>query len=178
METRSKSDEVYHGHIFKVTKDEVVIKGKIRQRDIVHHNGGVGILALQDHKILFVKQYRYAVSQYTLEIPAGKLEANEEPYASGLRELEEESGYTTDELHTLCSMYSTPGFCNEKLYLYWTEHLIKVDEPLPMDEDEEIEIFWYDVDDALQMIETGEIIDAKTIVAVQFAKLHMQRNNT
>ncbi|MGX8834199.1 NUDIX hydrolase [Amedibacillus sp. YH-ame6] len=169
---QKKSTPVYDGVIFKVTKDEVDIKGTTYQRDIVHHNGGVGILAIQNDKLLFVKQYRYAVQEETIEIPAGKLEQGEVPYESALRELEEESGYTTNTLHTLAQVYSTPGFCNEKLYLYWCNELIKVEHPLPMDEDEDIEIIWMDVEEAYQKVESGEITDAKTIIAIQYAKLH------
>lgn len=174
LEIKKNSSPAYNGKIFQVTRDDVLIKDRIRQRDVVHHNGGVGILAVKDNKILFVKQYRYAITQSTLEIPAGKLEAGEIPYDSALRELEEESGFTCETLHPLCAMYSTPGFCTEKLYLYWTDQLIAVENPLPMDEDEDIEILWYSIDEAIQMIENGEIVDAKTIVAVQFAKLHFQ----
>lgn len=169
---QKKSTPVYDGVIFKVTKDEVDIKGTTYRRDIVHHNGGVGILAIQNDKLLFVKQYRYAVQEETIEIPAGKLEQGEVPYDSALRELEEESGYTTNTLHTLAQVYSTPGFCNEKLYLYWCNELIKVEHPLPMDEDEDIEIIWMDVEEAYQKVESGEITDAKTIIAIQYAKLH------
>lgn len=172
MQKKQSSHEVYDGVIFKVTSDEVLINGNLHKRDVVHHHGGVGVLAIQDHKILFVKQYRYAISQFTLEIPAGKLEAGEVPYECAMRELEEESGYTSDVLHPLCAMYSTPGFCDEKLHLFYTSQLIKVENPLPMDEDEDIEIEWIDIDEALQMLDNQVINDAKTIVAIQFAKLH------
>lgn len=172
MEKQIKSTLVYQGHIFHITKDEVLIKGRVRQRDVVHHHGGVGVLALCDHKILLVKQYRYAVSCYMLEIPAGKLEQGEDPLTCGARELEEESGYRScKELQPLCSMYSTPGFCNEMLYLYWTKQVVKVENPAPMDEDEEIEIVWVELCKAKEMIENQEIIDAKTIVAIQYALL-------
>ncbi len=172
MEKKQSSTLVFEGNIFKVTHDQVEINQTTYSRDVVHHHGGVGILAMQDEQILFVKQYRYAIQQTTIEIPAGKLEQNEDPYICGLRELEEESGYTTSKLETLCTMYSTPGFCNEKLYLYWTNQLKKVQNPLPMDEDENIEIQWISISEALSMIELGLIHDAKTIIAIQYAALH------
>lgn len=107
-----------------------------------------------------------------MEVPAGKLEKGEDPYTCGLRELEEESGLTSPLLHQLCTLYSTPGFCNEKIYLYWTDQLTQVENPAPMDEDEDIEVLWIPIKEALHMVETGEIEDVKTIVAVQFAAIH------
>lgn len=172
MQKKYASKTVYTGSIFTLTQDQVEIKNKMYTRDIIHHNGGVGVLALKDHQILMVKQYRFAIDQETYEIPAGKLEKGEDPYTAGLRELEEESGFTSDKLHLACSMYSTPGFCNEKIYIYWTDQLKEVENPLPMDEDEEIETCWIGIDDAIKMIEDGTLKDAKTIIAVQFAKLH------
>lgn len=172
MQEKVSSTHVYEGVIFEITRDEVRIKGQLYPRDVVHHNGGVGVLVVKDGKILFVKQYRYAIKKYTLEIPAGKLELGEDPYESGMRELEEESGYTCDQLHSITSMYSTPGFCTEKIYLYWAQGLRKVEHPRSMDEDEEIETLWISIDEALHMVDIGEIDDAKTILTVQFAKLH------
>lgn len=172
MQKKRSSKTLYEGTIFTMTKDEVEIKGCIYERDIIHHHGGVGVLAIKDDKILFVKQYRYAIGKHTLEIPAGKLEKGEDPYTCGLRELEEESGFTSAPMHKLCAMYSTPGFCNEMIHLYWTDQLTRVDHPLAMDEDEDIEILWIPIKEALHMIENGEIEDGKTIIAIQFAGLH------
>lgn len=173
MQKKISSKAIFKGNIFHITQDEVEIKGKIYTRDIVHHHGGVGVLAIHENKILLVKQHRYAIHMDTYEIPAGKLEEHEDPYTCGMRELEEESGYTSDKLETICEMYSTPGFCNEKIYIYWTDTLRKVANPLPMDEDEEIEISWYGIDEAMKMIEDGVIQDAKTIIAIQFAKIKL-----
>lgn len=167
-----QSTELYRGSIFTMTKDEVIINGHTYERDIIHHNGGVGVLAIQNGQILLVSQYRFAIGQSSLEIPAGKLETNEDPYRCGLRELEEETGYTSDILHPICAMYSTPGFCSEKIYLYWSDQLTKVAQPRAMDEDEDIEIRWVSLAEAMTMIQREEIQDAKTIIALQFAALH------
>ena len=161
MQKKRSSKTLYEGTIFTVTKDEVEIKGCVYERDIIHHHGGVGVLAIKEDKILFVKQYRYAIGKHTLEVPAGKLEKGEDPYTCGLRELEEESGLTSPLLHQLCTLYSTPGFCNEKIYLYWTDQLTQVENPAPMDEDEDIEVLWIPIKEALDMVETGEIEDGK-----------------
>ena len=173
MQKKLSSKSVYEGTIFQMTRDEVEINGQVFPRDVIHHNGGVGVLAIKDGKILLVKQYRYAVQEETLEVPAGKLEKGEDPYTCGLRELEEESGYTTERLETLCSLYSTPGFCSEKIYLYWTKKLIPVEHPRAMDEDEDIEVVWVDVRRAQAMVNDGTIQDAKTIIAIQFANLYL-----
>ena len=169
MQKKISSTPVYEGTIFHMSRDEVEIKGKTYPRDVIHHDGGVGVLAIRDGKILLVRQYRYAIQKETLEIPAGKLEKGEDPYLCGLRELEEESGYTSERLETLCAMYSTPGFCSEKIYLYWTKKLIPVEHPRAMDEDEEIETLWVDIRKAAVMVNDGTIEDAKTIIAIQYA---------
>lgn len=172
MQKKVSSTQTYEARIFTVSKDIIEDEtGKQFQRDIIHHHGGVGILAMKDDKILFVHQYRPAVDAMMLEIPAGKLEKDEDPYTCGLRELEEESGFTTRKLHKVCEFYSTPGFCNEKLYIYEAEELQVVEHPKAMDEDEEIDLRWYSVEEAMNMIQRNEIIDAKTVIAVQHAML-------
>ena len=85
MQKKISSKEVYRGSIFTMSKDEVEIKGKIYERDVIHHHGGVGVLAIKEDKVLLVKQYRYAIQKTSLEIPAGKLEQGEDPYTCGLR---------------------------------------------------------------------------------------------
>lgn len=175
MQKKISSELAYEASIFTVTHDEIQAANGLRYpRDVVHHHGGVGVLALQDQNILLVKQYRYAIGQTTLEIPAGKLELGEDPYTCGLRELEEESGFTSPKLQTICAMYSTPGFCTEKIYIYWTDDLQKVEHPLPMDEDEDISTQWISITEAYQLIQNGTIQDAKTILAIQFAYIHLR----
>ena len=88
--------------------------------------------------------------------------------------MEEESGYTSEKLYPICEMYSTPGFCNEKIYLYYSNDLIKVENPKAMDEDEEIETLWFSFDEIQKMLENGEIDDAKTIIALQYALLNKE----
>lgn len=168
------STTAYEGVIFSVTHDEVEIEnGSIAYRDVVHHHGGVGILAKRNNELLLVSQYRYATQQTLWEIPAGKLEKDEDPYTCGLRELEEESGYTSNALTLVTTFYSTPGFCSEKLYIYETEQLKKVEHPLPMDEDECITTAWFPIQKAYAMVKDGTIQDAKTIIAIQHAYMNM-----
>lgn len=172
MEKQVKQKSVFQGVIFHVSKDEVVLEdGRKTRRDVVHHHGGVAVLAMRNQKVLLVQQYRYAVQQDLWELPAGKLEQEEDPLACGLRELEEETGYRGSEANLLTSFYSTPGFCDERIYLYRCTSFEKVDHPLPMDEHEQINTAWFSLEDAYQMIKDGRICDAKTIIGIQQAIL-------
>lgn len=170
MQQKLSSKQLYKGHIFTLTQDQVKIENGMEvTRDIIHHHGGVGVLLVQENKILFVRQYRYPASQYLLEIPAGKLEENEDPYTCGLRELEEESGYQCQEMKKITSFYSTPGFCSEVIHLYEAINAVQSEHPRAMDEDECITLEWYPISEAMHMILDGRIQDAKTIIAIQYA---------
>lgn len=173
MEKKISSKEIVVGHIFSVTHDQVLVEKnqKIATREIVHHHGGVGIAVCQDHKILLVKQYRYAINAYTLEIPAGKLENDEDPKERALKEIEEETGYQAEDITVLTKVYATPGYCTEMLHIYYTQHVHKVENPRPCDEDEDIIYEWYDIDDCLNMISKQEIVDAKTVIAILALKV-------
>ena len=146
--------EIYQGPIFKVVQDQVELpegKGQA-QRDLIFHNGAVAVIALTSY-----------------EIPAGKLELGEnaDPQAAALRELEEETGYT-GQLELVYDFYSAIGFCNEKIKLYSASHLTKVENPRPQDEDETLELFEVSLEEAHQLLQNGDICDAKTIMALQY----------
>lgn len=164
--------EIYRGPIFQVVTDQVELpqgKGQA-QRDLIFHNGAVAVIAITpEDKMILVKQYRKAIEATSYEIPAGKLEIGEnaDPKAAALRELEEETAYT-GELNLLYDFYSAIGFCNEKIKLYSASHLTKVDNPRPQDEDETLEIFEVSLEEARQLLASGHICDAKTIMALQY----------
>lgn len=160
---------IYRGPIFELIQKNILIHDKIYKRDIIVHPGGVGVLAIDQNKILLVRQYRPAIDKETWEIPAGKLEYGEDPKECGLRELNEETGYEAKNLQLITSIYSTPGFCNEKIWIYEAKHITKAAHHLNMDEDEEIEIKWFAIKDAYEMIKKNQIEDAKTIIAIQHA---------
>ncbi|NBK97916.1 MAG: NUDIX hydrolase [Erysipelotrichia bacterium] len=173
MQKKISSKKVYEGVIFDMTRDVIEIEsGKQFLRDVIHHDGGVAVLVVRNAKILFVKQYRYAIAMETLELPAGKLEKGEDPMECGIRELEEESGFGCSELNLICEMYSTPGFCTEKIYIYEAMNLRKIDQPKAMGEDEDIHICWIPIEEAYEMIHQGLIKDAKTILAIQYAYIN------
>lgn len=167
--------EIYKGPIFQLVQDQVELpegKGRAR-RDLIFHNGAVCVLAVTaTNKIVLVKQYRKAIEKVSYEIPAGKLEIGEntDPEAAALRELEEETAYS-GKLRLLYDFYSAIGFCNERLRLYIASNLEKVENPRPQDEDETLELLEVSMDEALSLIQSGDICDAKTIMAIQYWQL-------
>ena len=174
--------EIYKGPIFQLVQDQVELPfGKgIAQRDLIFHNGAVCVLAVTpENKIVLVKQYRKAIEKVSVEIPAGKLEIGEnaDPEAAALRELEEEAAYT-GKLSLLYDFYSAIGFCNERLKLYLAIDLTKVENPRPQDEDETLELLEVSLDQAKELIQSGDICDAKTIMAIQYWELQKNSGGT
>ena len=164
------SQIIYDGRVVKVFKDSVELStGQKSFREVVKHSGGVVILAVKEDKILLVKQFRYPLREVMFELPAGKLEAGEDPFEAAKRELEEETGYCANKWTNLGYVYTSPGYSNEKLYLYKAEDL-EFTHCHP-DEGEIIQAFEYKYDEVLKMIDNGEINDAKTLCAILRAKL-------
>lgn len=158
------SQIVYNGKIITVLKDDVeVADGHKSFREVVRHSGGIVILAINEDKILFVKQFRYPMKEILLELPAGKLEPNENPLEAAKRELEEETGYCANKWSSLGFVYTSPGYSDEKLYLFKAEDLEFTG--CHPDEGEILQPVELDIDKALYMINTGEINDAKTLCA-------------
>lgn len=162
---------IFKGKIFTLEQRVVTIRDKEYIRDIIVHPGGVGVLVIIDEKILLVKQVRHSINEETLEIPAGKLEYGEDPDFAGRRELNEEAGYECDQLKPVCAFLSTPGFCDEKIWIYEAVDPVETNHRLDMDEDEEITKVWIDINEAYKMIQEGKIVDGKTIIAIQYAIL-------
>lgn len=174
MEFKEKtldSQMMYDGIIIKVYKDNVELAdGKKSFREVVRHSGGVVILAFKDEDtILLVKQYRYPTGETVLELPAGKLEKGEDPFEAAKRELEEETGYCANKWTDLGYINTSPGFSDEKLYLYLAQDLEYTH--CHPDEGEIIQAFEYKYDDVLKMIDNGEINDAKTICGLMRANM-------
>lgn len=165
-----KSDIKFEGRVFKVELTEVELPdGQKSTREIVRHNGGAAIVAIDDNKNIFlVKQYRISTGQELLEIPAGKLEIGEDPLECAKRELEEETGMVPVEIKHLFSMYATPGYCSEKLHIYFAKNL-KVGQ-IHRDEEEFLHVIKVPFDIAYKMVMNGQIFDAKTIAGILAAK--------
>lgn len=171
-----KRQEIFKGHIFTVAVDDVELPNGLGQakRELIFHKGAVCILAITpEDKIILVKQYRKAIERLSIEIPAGKLEVGEagSEEEAALRELEEETGYISSKLTLLHDFYSAIGFCNERLRLYLADKLVKVENPRPKDEDEVIQLLEVSLEEAVSLIESGDICDAKTIMAIQYLQI-------
>lgn len=166
-----ENKEIFKGKIFTLEQKDVTIHNKEYRRDIIRHPGGVGVLLIVDDKVLLVKQMRHAIDQETLEIPAGKLEYGEDPMTAGLRELNEEAGYECKRLKPIIHFVSTPGFCDEVIWLYEAIEPYATKHKLAMDEDEEITKIWINLKEIQQMLQNNQIIDGKTIIALQYALL-------
>ena len=149
--------------IIDVKEDKVGLSnGSESMRIVVEHPGGVVIVAQKsDDTILMVKQYRYPIKKASLELPAGKLERGEDPFFAAKRELEEETGYKSENWKSLGYINTTPGFCDERLYLYYAKDLEFVGEH--PDVDEIIKAEEYSIDAIFDMIKNGVINDSKTI---------------
>jgi len=168
------SEKIYDGRVINLRVDTVELPNrKYAKREIVEHKGAVAILALEENKMILIKQYRKAAEDFLIEVPAGKIEHGEDPINCASRELLEETGYIPKKLEQLCEFYTTPGFSNEKIYLFLASDLTFSEQDL--DEDEFIIVEKVDIMEALQMIERSEIVDAKTIIAVQYAKTLMDK---
>lgn len=157
-----KENLVFNGKVLHVFNDEIELEnGYKTTREIVHHNGGVCVLAIVDNKIPLVKQFRYAYKKEIYELPAGKLEKNENPYDAGIRELEEETGLRAESLIDFGFMYPSPGYTDEVIHLFVANNVKKTS--MHLDIDENIDVTYFSLEKILEMIEHNEINDAKTI---------------
>ncbi len=159
--------EIFKGKLLHVYLDDVELAGEKRKREVVLHGGAAAIIPVTDAgEVLFVRQYRYAAEQDLLEIPAGKVDPGESIDACAVRELEEETGYT-GTLKRLGYVYTTPGFCNERIDLYLADHLKKTKQHL--DEGEFLDVVPVPLAEVKEKIRQGKLIDAKTLSAFAIA---------
>ncbi len=170
-----KIDEtkIHDGRIFTLEEHKYIAPDKKEHTyDIIKHNGAVAIVALLNGKIVLTKQYRPAVEDVVYEIPAGKLELGEQPEECAKREFLEETGLLARNIKKITSFYSAIGFCTEIIHLYYVDEVMNALQQL--DEDEFIELYKFSIEELEEMIEKGEIIDAKTILSVYMIKNMMQ----
>ena len=169
QERTLRTEDIFKGKIVKLRVDTVTLPGGAQStREIIEHAPAIAIVAIDDEKqVLMVRQYRKAVEQFLLEIPAGILEANEEPLVGAQRELVEETGYRAKVWKEIASFYTTPGFTNEKIHLFLAQGLIAGDSK--PDEDEFIEVVKIPLNEAWLLVQEGQIVDAKTIIGIQYA---------
>ena len=168
-------EHLFDGKVIDLDRETVTLpNGKKALREIVRHHGAVGVFAItpQD-KMVFIKQRRSPLGQVTLEIPAGKIEPDEQnsPLETATRELNEEARYMAKNLELVMPFYTSPGFADEKIYLYHASGLSPVTTELPQDEDEFLEKVELTLPEALKAMQEGLICDSKTIMAVMFWQL-------
>ena len=162
------SQKVFAGRVFNVTVDTVREGEVTYQREVVHHHGSAVIVPVfDDDSVVLVRQYRHPAVRYLLEVPAGTLADGERPDAGAARELQEELGLVAARLEKLSEFFVSPGFCEEKMWIYLATELSEGKQLL--DEDEVLEIVRMPIAEALEMITSGEIQDAKTIIGLMLA---------
>lgn len=162
------TETVYKGRIFDVLLADIREGDLEYSREIVtHHGSAVIIPVFSDKTIALVRQYRHPAGKYLLEIPAGSLNEGEDPMEGAARELEEEIGVTAGKIEKLCEFYVSPGFLSEKMHLYMATELTETAQNLDSDEILSVERFTFD--QASEMIQNGDIEDAKTIIAIMMA---------
>ena len=166
-----KTELKYRGRIINVKVDEVELpSGNKSFREVVEHPGAVAVIA-QDaaERLILVRQYRYPAGENLLEIPAGKIDPGETPENCARREMEEETGYSVEKLELLSRIYTTPGFSNEVIYIYRGYDLQYTGIPAgsgDADEEENLLPVLLGKQEAVNKIKSGEITDAKTIMAI------------
>ena len=160
------TERIYEGKIINLRRDMVRLpNGKEASREVVEHPGAVAVVpVLPDGRILLVRQFRHPVGQILLEIPAGKLDAGEDPDVCAVRELEEETGYRAGKIERRSSVFTGPGFTDEVIHIYVACDLRKT--ALNPDEDEFLEVQAYEQSEVRRLIREGSICDAKTIAGL------------
>ena len=164
------SEIIFHGELLELYRDEVLLpNGKTGNREWINHPGAICCIPiLPNGKVGLIKQYRYALKKEMIELPAGKLDKSEIPEECALRELEEEIGYKAKNLTLLTNIHPAIGFANENMWLYLAENLIKTESSL--DSDEFLELIPTKLENALEMVWSGKITDAKTIIGLLWAQ--------
>ena len=166
MERTLRSRRAYQGRLISLRVDDVELAdGRRSSREIVEHPGAVAIVPWGGRRLTLVRQWRQAVAQELLEVPAGTLEPGEEPLVTAKRELREETGLDADRWELGPSFFTAPGFCTERLTVYLATGLRAAAETSGA-VDEAIEIASLTLGEALEAIGRGSVIDAKSLVAI------------
>jgi ADP-ribose pyrophosphatase len=160
------SELIYSGKVVNLRVDRVRLRdGREARREVVEHGGAVAIVPVDaDGKIILVRQFRTPAGASLLEVPAGGIDADEDPDAAVQRELQEETGYRAGRVRKLTACWVAPGYCTEFIHVYLAEGL--VESRLEADEDEDIALERYTLAEALALIDSGAICDAKSIVGL------------
>ncbi len=162
---------VYEGYIVNVRMDKAkLMDGRIANREVVSHPGAVAVFAMDEaDNVILVRQFRYAMGEVVLELPAGKLEPGEDPADSGLRELAEETGLIPKTYEPMGCIYSSPGIFEEKIHLFFAKDLVQG--PVHPDDGEFVEVVRIPYGELVDMAARGEIKDSKTLAGILKASL-------
>ncbi len=173
IEKKLSSEEIFDGVAIHLYRDEILLpNGNKGVREVIRHPGAVCVLPVtEDGNVIFVNQFRYALNKVTLEVPAGKLEPNEDPLEAGLRELSEETGLSAEKVDYLGALYTTPALIDEVIHMYLARGLSKGEQHL--DEDEFVNTLEMPLEKAIEMVMNGEIKDSKTQTILLKAKLFL-----
>ncbi len=168
----------YRGALFSFVSEDVTLpNGSRTELAIVRHPGSTAVVPLfDDNTVLMERQYRHAVEDYLLEIPAGTIEPGELPLDCARRELEEETGYVAADLIEISRLFILPAYSDEKIHLYLARDLSMSGQKL--DKDEIIDIVTYPLEDAMKLIDDGKITDALTILALQRTWIYLQHQTS
>lgn len=164
------SRRIYTGKVLSLDLDQVRFPdGSTGELEMIRHSGASAIVPIfdvekSDPEILLIRQYRYAANGYVYEIPAGRLDGDETPEDCARRELKEETGYSATRIRPLTTIYTTPGFTDERIHLFVGEGLAPGKDD--RESDEFLELHPTPLSHALAMIRAGEIVDGKTIVGL------------
>ena len=162
------SEKVFEGRVFNVTVDTVSEGEHTYKREVVHHSGSAVIIPVHDDgTVVLVRQYRHPAVRYLLEAPAGTLAEGERPEVGAARELQEELGLVATRLEKLSEFFVSPGFLEEKMWVFLATEFSEGKQNL--DDDEILDIVRLPIAEALEMITSGEIQDAKTIIGLMLA---------
>lgn len=160
-----ESQRIYEGAIINLRRDKVTVQNGTSYREIVEHNGGAVLAALTaEGKLVMVRQFRKPAERVMLEVPAGKIDVGETPMQAAVRELKEETGYTAGNVKHLLSFYPSVGYSQEQLHLYLCTDLTAGE--TCFDENEAIDIEEMEVELLFNMVQSGQIQDAKTVIAI------------
>ena len=164
-----RQEKLYIGNIVSLRVDHVKYRSDNEAvREVIEHpGGGVAFAVFDNNDILLVKQYRYPIGGDVIELPAGKLDAHEDPQHCAERELREETGYLAGRWTKLTTIMTTPGFCDERLHIYMAQDLTLSPQGQTLEEGEQtIKLMRVPLADAIAMIERGEIVDGKSIAGI------------
>ncbi len=174
IEKKISSEEIFDGVAIHLFRDEILLpNGNKGVREVVRHPGAVCVIPITDDgEVIFVNQFRYALDRVTLEVPAGKLEKGEDPTEAALRELSEETGITAEKIEPLDALYTSPALIDEIIYMYIATGLSQGEQHL--DDDEFVNAVKIPLDEAIDMVMNGKILDAKTQLIILKAAKYLE----